>query len=200
MTSVELVLAIVKILIVVMFLLNMAAIATWADRRQGAMVQDRVGPNRAVVYLPSLVVRGIVFFPPALLAALSVFTATRPASAPAAAETMVAAAQFAVAVAWLRLIVFCASARRRPVQPGRGGARPLEPSASSTTASWPTSLVFVYAGDPALGGARRRRGSRACCSARSSSRAPTRPWRVPEGKIAAAAPRHAPRRGSTRSR
>ena len=69
MTIVELVLAIVKILIVVMFLLNMAAIATWADRRQGAMVQDRVGPNRAVVYLPSLLVRGIVFLPPAALGA-----------------------------------------------------------------------------------------------------------------------------------
>ncbi|WP_437715452.1 complex I subunit 1 family protein [Sorangium sp. So ce448] len=128
MTSVELVLAIVKILIVVMFLLNMAAIATWADRRQGAMVQDRVGPNRAVVYLPSLVVRGIVFFPPALLAALSVFTATRAASAPAAAETMVAAAQFAVAVAWLGLIVFCASARSGgPINPAEEALARVEP-------------------------------------------------------------------------
>ncbi|XXT20717.1 complex I subunit 1 family protein [Sorangium sp. So ce429] len=112
MTIVELVLAIVKILIVVMFLLNMAAIATWADRRQGAMVQDRVGPNRAVVYLPSLLVRGIVFLPPAVLGALAVFTATRPMSGPSAVETLVIGAQFAVFVAWLTLLVLCASARR----------------------------------------------------------------------------------------
>ncbi|WP_438007904.1 complex I subunit 1 family protein [Sorangium sp. So ce321] len=112
MTIVELVLAIVKILIVVMFLLNMAAIATWADRRQGAMVQDRVGPNRAVVYLPSLLVRGIVFLPPAALAALAVFTATRPMSGPSAVEALVISAQFAVFVAWLSLLVICASARR----------------------------------------------------------------------------------------
>ncbi|MGK3997209.1 complex I subunit 1/NuoH family protein [Sorangium sp. So ce1024] len=112
MTLVELVLAIVKILIVIMFLLNMAAIATWADRRQGAMVQDRVGPNRAVVYLPSLLVRGIVFLPPAALGALAAFTATRPMSATGAVETLVIGAQFAVLVAWFHLLVFCGLARR----------------------------------------------------------------------------------------
>ncbi|WP_437486277.1 complex I subunit 1 family protein [Sorangium sp. So ce1014] len=112
MTVVELALAIVKILIVVMFLLNMAAIATWADRRQGAMVQDRVGPNRAVVYLPSMIVRGVVFFPPALLGALAVFTATRAMPAPVAVEALVIGAQFAVFVTWLGLLVFCAAARR----------------------------------------------------------------------------------------
>lgn len=69
MSLVVLALAIVKILIVLMFVLNMAAIATWMDRRQSAMVQDRVGPNRAVIWLPSLVVKGIVAGPPAGLAA-----------------------------------------------------------------------------------------------------------------------------------
>ena len=43
MTGVVVVLSIVKILIMVGFILQMAALATWADRRQGAMVQDRVG-------------------------------------------------------------------------------------------------------------------------------------------------------------
>jgi NADH-quinone oxidoreductase subunit H len=33
----------------VMFVLNLAAILTWADRRQSSMIQDRVGPNRAVI-------------------------------------------------------------------------------------------------------------------------------------------------------
>ena len=35
--------------IMVMFVLNLAAILTWADRRQSAMIQDRIGPNRAVI-------------------------------------------------------------------------------------------------------------------------------------------------------
>jgi NADH-quinone oxidoreductase subunit H len=49
MTAMQLVLAIVKTLIMVMFVLNLAAILTWADRRQGSLIQDRIGPNRAVV-------------------------------------------------------------------------------------------------------------------------------------------------------
>src|SRR5947209_16188104 len=40
---------IVKVLIMVGFVLNLAAILTWADRRQSSMIQDRIGPNRAVV-------------------------------------------------------------------------------------------------------------------------------------------------------
>ena len=31
------------------FVLNLAAILTWADRRQSSMIQDRIGPNRAVI-------------------------------------------------------------------------------------------------------------------------------------------------------
>src|SRR5271166_6729981 len=42
---------VIKILIMVMFVLNVAAILTWADRRQSSMIQDRVGPNRAVIKL-----------------------------------------------------------------------------------------------------------------------------------------------------
>ena len=41
--------AFVKILIMVGFVLNLAAILTWADRRQSSMIQDRIGPNRAVI-------------------------------------------------------------------------------------------------------------------------------------------------------
>ncbi len=49
MTLTQLVWTIVKILIMVMFVLNLAAILTWADRRQSSMIQDRIGPNRAVI-------------------------------------------------------------------------------------------------------------------------------------------------------
>jgi NADH-quinone oxidoreductase subunit H len=40
---------IIKILIMVGFLFNVAAVLTWNDRRQSAMIQDRIGPNRAVL-------------------------------------------------------------------------------------------------------------------------------------------------------
>src|SRR6516165_3639877 len=49
MTGAQLVWTLVKIFIMVMFVLNLAAILTWADRRQSSMIQDRIGPNRAVV-------------------------------------------------------------------------------------------------------------------------------------------------------
>src|SRR5450432_560264 len=49
MTATQLVWTIVKILIMVGFVLNLAAILTWADRRQSSMIQDRIGPNRAVI-------------------------------------------------------------------------------------------------------------------------------------------------------
>jgi len=39
----------VKILVMVGFLFNLGAVLTWVDRRQSAMIQDRIGPNRAVV-------------------------------------------------------------------------------------------------------------------------------------------------------
>src|ERR1700730_665090 len=49
MNTMTIVWAVIKILIMVMFVLNLAAILTWADRRQSSMIQDRIGPNRAVV-------------------------------------------------------------------------------------------------------------------------------------------------------
>jgi NADH-quinone oxidoreductase subunit H len=41
----------VKILLMVGFLFNVGAVLTWVDRRQSAMIQDRIGPNRAVFKL-----------------------------------------------------------------------------------------------------------------------------------------------------
>jgi NADH-quinone oxidoreductase subunit H len=49
MTLTQIVWTVIKILIMVMFVLNLAAILTWADRRQSSMIQDRIGPNRAVI-------------------------------------------------------------------------------------------------------------------------------------------------------
>jgi NADH-quinone oxidoreductase subunit H len=51
---VEVVLMLVKIVAVVLvMIMPLAIMLTWADRRAGAMAQDRVGPNRAVIWLPT---------------------------------------------------------------------------------------------------------------------------------------------------
>lgn len=44
-----------KALFYALFAMTLAVVLTWADRRQGAMIQDRVGPNRAVVFMPGKV-------------------------------------------------------------------------------------------------------------------------------------------------
>src|SRR5258708_24050023 len=49
MTGTQVVWSLIKILVMVGFVLNWAGILTWADRRQSAMIQHRIGPNRAVV-------------------------------------------------------------------------------------------------------------------------------------------------------
>jgi NADH-quinone oxidoreductase subunit H len=46
-----------KILVALLFVLNTAALLTWGERRQSAMIQDRVGPNRAVIFLPGTAVK-----------------------------------------------------------------------------------------------------------------------------------------------
>jgi NADH-quinone oxidoreductase subunit H len=49
MTGTQLVWTIIKILVMVGFVLNVAGVLTWVDRRQSAMIQHRIGPNRAVI-------------------------------------------------------------------------------------------------------------------------------------------------------
>ncbi|MEO8904955.1 MAG: complex I subunit 1 family protein [Polyangiaceae bacterium] len=58
-----------KAFVVVMFAMNVAVVLTWVDRRQGAMIQDRIGPNRAVAWIPTVVAQGIAVGPAVLVAA-----------------------------------------------------------------------------------------------------------------------------------
>jgi NADH-quinone oxidoreductase subunit H len=118
MTGVVVLLALIKILIMVGFLLNMAAIASWADRRQSAMVQDRVGPNRAVIFLPSIVVQLIFLLPPALFATLAGFAAVRGVPSAGAAEAAITGVEMSIFVAWFSLVVLCFVVRRKGAQNG----------------------------------------------------------------------------------
>ncbi|HVY48128.1 MAG TPA: complex I subunit 1 family protein [Minicystis sp.] len=152
MTWVEVFLALVKILVVVMFLLNMAAVATWADRRQSAMVQDRVGPNRAVVRLPTGAARLVVLLPPALLCAYAVWAAIPAGIFEAAGlgayarrfvdprqelENAAIAVQLAILVGWVAAAALGAKARRD------GPANEIERAAADTD---PRSVFYFGLG------------------------------------------------------
>lgn len=70
LTIVTFLLFVLKAFVVVMFAMNVAVILTWADRRQGAMIQDRVGPNRAVAWIPTVAAQGIALGPALAVVAL----------------------------------------------------------------------------------------------------------------------------------
>jgi NADH-quinone oxidoreductase subunit H len=57
MSVLHVVATIIKILVIVGFVFNVAALLTWVDRRQSSMIQDRIGPNRAVLKLGKLELR-----------------------------------------------------------------------------------------------------------------------------------------------
>ncbi len=66
-----LIFALVKILIMLGFFLNLAPVLVFVERRQAALIQDRVGPNRAVIKLPGMILKGALATP-ALLAGLAI--------------------------------------------------------------------------------------------------------------------------------
>ncbi len=47
---VDLIIIIIKIFIVLGFILNLAGILTWVERKQSAVIQDRIGANRADIF------------------------------------------------------------------------------------------------------------------------------------------------------
>ncbi|MBW2454922.1 MAG: NADH-quinone oxidoreductase subunit H [Deltaproteobacteria bacterium] len=112
MTWAELFLTVIKSAIVVVFLLIMAALSVWADRRQGALIQDRVGPMRAVVYLHHAIVRALIAAPAFVIAgALSIPFWHR---APGVAHArMTFGLEIAVLVGWFSLLLLSSHVRRR---------------------------------------------------------------------------------------
>ena len=59
------------VFVVVLLGLSIGGLLTWVDRRQSAMMQDRVGPNRAVIWVPRRVAQ-VAVVGPAVLAALAI--------------------------------------------------------------------------------------------------------------------------------
>lgn len=63
MAAIDFLFVFLRAFFVVMFAMNVAVILTWADRRYGALMQDRVGPERAVVWLPTRVAQALALLP-----------------------------------------------------------------------------------------------------------------------------------------
>jgi NADH-quinone oxidoreductase subunit H len=106
-----------KAFFVVMFAMNVAVILTWADRRYGALLQDRVGPDRAVVWLPRRVAQGAAFVP-ALLVALGVLHFAEANKDDVASKTgnAMLLGQGAIFVTWFTGLVIAGAVKRRGVR------------------------------------------------------------------------------------
>ena len=66
----ELIIVTVKVVfLMLLFCMPVAVLLTWADRRQGAMIQDRVGPNRAAIFMPGKLAAFLTVAPAVVVAA-----------------------------------------------------------------------------------------------------------------------------------
>ena len=65
-----------KAVAMVLFGLGLGGLLTWADRRQGAMIQDRIGPNRAVMFVPGRLALAAILVPALLVAGLAIWFVT----------------------------------------------------------------------------------------------------------------------------
>jgi NADH-quinone oxidoreductase subunit H len=113
-----------KILVVLLFVVNTAAILTWGERRQSAMIQDRIGPNRAVIYVPGVVLKLLSLALGFGLAAAVVayaLAATR-RSELVRLDVGFGLTELAVFLTWFGMVVLRRLARRGGQKTGLGGA------------------------------------------------------------------------------
>lgn len=116
LTLVAFLLFVLKAFVVVMFAMNVAVILTWADRRQGAMIQDRVGPNRAVAWIPTKVAQAIAVGPAlAVIAAVGfVVLKLEPPSEELGQRAMLFS-QLGILFTWLTGVVIAGKVQNRGV-------------------------------------------------------------------------------------
>jgi NADH-quinone oxidoreductase subunit H len=116
----EIILSVVRAVFVVMFGMNVAVICTWVDRRQGAMIQDRVGPDRAVIWLPTWLARPLVLLPALAAAAavmgLAFLDKQARGDAPVGMGRAILFSQLAVFMTWATVASMVAHVQRRGVE------------------------------------------------------------------------------------
>jgi NADH-quinone oxidoreductase subunit H len=118
---VEVILMLVKIVaVILLMIMPLAIMLTWADRRLGAMVQDRVGPNRTVVWLPTRVAQGAAVGPALAVCAVVAYIAfghLAGAHAPPSPEDMASCANvfahLAIFMTWVTFAVISGLVVRR---------------------------------------------------------------------------------------
>jgi NADH-quinone oxidoreductase subunit H len=113
----EIILSVVRAIFVVMFGMNVAVIMTWVDRRQGAMIQDRVGPDRAVIWVPTWLARPLTLMPAVIAAvavmALAFLDKQVRGDAPVSMGRAILFSQLAVFMTWATVASMVAHVQRR---------------------------------------------------------------------------------------
>ena len=116
LTIVTFLLFVLKAFVVVMFAMNVAVILTWADRRQGAMIQDRVGPNRAVAWIPTFAAQGLALGPALAVVALVAFVLLKLEPPPEElAQRAMLFSQLGILLTWLTGVVLAGKVQTRGV-------------------------------------------------------------------------------------
>ena len=104
------------VFLALLFCMPVAVLLTWADRRQGAMIQDRVGPNRAAIFMPGKLAAVLVALPALALAALALGLAwLRKSEGDTPIVLGIISSQIALASVWLTLFVIAGRIRVRGV-------------------------------------------------------------------------------------
>ncbi len=139
MTTGLLISFVLKATFVVMFGMNVAVVLTWLDRRQGAVIADRVGPNRAVVWLPQRVAQALVAGPALMLAGAVIFYfVSNKAEGIERLGRAVVFTHLAIAATWLTGLAIA----------GRVRARGVQSSAGAVVAN--LDRFFAWLGDPRI--------------------------------------------------
>ncbi len=107
---------VLKAFVIVMFAMNVAVILTWADRRQGSMIQDRVGPNRAVAWIPTPAAQALCLLPALGLVGGVALLARQDFEGPSRAFASVAFSQAAILFVWLTGLCIAGAVQSRGVQ------------------------------------------------------------------------------------
>ncbi len=114
MTVLDVLLHTAKAVAVVLFGLGLGGLLTWADRRQGAMIQDRIGPNRAVVFLPKGLAMAGLLLPALAIAALAVWLVMAfPVEGEERASRAILYLHLAVAALWVTGLIIAGRVRVR---------------------------------------------------------------------------------------